>query len=221
MKLGRSYGGLAVLLIVFTAAGSKAATVTNSLGNLSGDVTTNGALVDEAQVIETTLTLASMSNLTVYTTSYGGGTNLDGSTTVMGGFQSMITLYDAAGNYVIGEEVTSPIANTDTTSGLALDSYLQAMNLLPGSYMVTLTDWQTQQPATATNLSDGFSGPGGTAFLDVQGNRRTGAYTLNLSATSMVTATPEPATLWLLVPGVLFAAFFTCKHSLKTILSWR
>jgi hypothetical protein len=214
MKLHGSVGALAAFLITLSSASTQAAPILTNLGNLSGNVTTNGTLSDEAQVIEDMFTLTSMSTVTAFTTSYGGGSNLDGSMSTPGGFQSMITLYDAAGNYVMGEEVTSPVAETDSATGLALDAYLQATNLMPGSYIVTLTDWQTQQPATVTNLSDGFNGPGGTAFLDVQGNRRTGNFALNLSAMSM-TATPEPATLWLIVPGMLFAMFLARRRSAK------
>jgi hypothetical protein len=204
-----SLASAALLVVTFGSQSAKAASIsTTNLGTLSGNVTKTGTLTDEAQVIEEAFTVTSASTLTVFTTAYGGGTNLDGTMAAAGGFQPMITLYDSAGNYVMGEAVTSPVASTDSKTGLALDAYLKDSNLAAGVYIITLTDIFNQQPATATNLSDGFAGPGGTNFTDVQGNVRNGNYALNLSVASSGTATPEPATLWLILPSLAGAVFF-------------
>lgn len=198
----------AALLVIFGTQGATAASIsTTNLGTLSANVTKTGTLTDEAQVIEEAFTLSSTTDLTVFTTSYGGGTNLDGTMTAAGGFQPMITLYDSAGNYVMGEEVTSPVAKTDAKTGLALDAYLKASALAAGGYIVTLTDIFNQQPVTATNLSDGFTGAGGPTFTDVQGNVRNGNYALNLSVTSGPVV-PEPATFWLILPALAGAVLF-------------
>jgi len=197
----------AALLVAFGSQGANAASIsTTNLGVLPSNVTKTGTLVDEAQVIEEAFTVTSATSLTVFTTSYGGGTNLDGTMAAAGGFQPMITLYNSAGNYVMGEAVTSPVGNTDAKTGLALDAYLTDNNLIAGGYILTLTDIFNQQSATATNLSDGFTGTGGPSFADVQGNMRNGDYALNLSVMSSGTTTPEPATFWLILPALMGAA---------------
>lgn len=203
----------AALLVGIWGQGAQAASIsTTNLGSLSGNVTKTGTLTDEAQVIEEAFTLSLASDLTVFTTSYGGGTNLDGTTTLAGGFQPMVTLYDSAGNYVMGEEVTSPIANTDAKTGLALDAYLKSTTLKAGGYIVTLTDIFNQQPVTATNLSDGFTGVGGSTFADVQGNARNGSFALNLSAAPSSSAVPEPASFRLILPALASIALLMRKR---------
>lgn len=190
----------AALLVGVWGQGAQAASIsTTNLGSVSGKVTKTGTLTDEAQVIEEAFMLSAVSDLTVFTTSYGGGTNLNGTTTPPGGFQPMVTLYDSAGNYVMGEEVTSPIADRDPRTDVALDAYLKSTSLKAGGYIVTLTDIFNQQPVTATNLSDGFTGVGGPAFADVQGNTRNGNFALNLSVTPASSAVPEPASFWLVL----------------------
>jgi hypothetical protein len=163
-----------------------------------------GTLSNQAAVLEENFTLSSASDLTIYTTSYGGGTNLNGTTTAAGGFQPSLILFNSTGDYVAGETYPSPIANPDPSNGWALDAYLSDPNLAAGTYTVALTDWLNQQSPTATNLSDGFTfdlGSGGSTFLDAQGNSRTGAYALNISAMPLSgTATPEPATIFLVLP---------------------
>ncbi len=113
-----------------------------------------------------------------------------------------LVLYNSAGNYVAGATFPSPIGRMDPTTGLNGDAYLTRMNLAAGSYILALSDFLVQQPATATNLSDGFINyGGGTTFSDVQGNLRTGNYSLNITGPSAA-AVPEPATFWLMVPAL-------------------
>lgn len=213
MKLGSKECFAAVLLTVFACAGTmNAATVVANLGTLTS-ATNTGTFTNQAEVFEATFSLSSASKLTIFTTSYGGGNNLSGPAAVAGGFQPMITLYTSSGNYVTGEQVTSPIAQTDPTSKLALDQYLFDANVGPGSYIAVLTDWLNQQPPTATNLSDGFVslGSGGSTLVDEQFNSRTANYALNLSASPLGgsgSAVPEPATFGLILPALAGAALF-------------
>jgi hypothetical protein len=186
-KLTVTLMALAAGLVSFQQA--DAATVFDHLGTLSGTVTTSGTFTDQADVLETTFTLTSGTGLTLYTDSYAGG-----------GFEPQITLYTGAGNFVASEAVTSPMATVDSTTGLAADAFLFDSNVAPGAYIAVLTDFLNQQPATAKNLSDGFTGAGGN-FVDEQGNMRSGNYSLTLSASSTV---PEPGTLWLGVPILAF-----------------
>ncbi len=161
----------------------------------------------QGSVVFETLSLASTSNVTIYTTSYGGGMNLNGTMTASGGFQPNITLYDNTGFTIANQSASfSPIANPDPSNGWTGDGYLTDSNLAAGTYYVTLTDWQNQESITATNLNLtspylSFNGPGGTNFTDVQGNNRTGSYALDISSSAVGNAaTPEPATLWLVFP---------------------
>lgn len=208
---------LASAALVFGVLGAYSARADNittvNLGALSSSATRAGTLPNQAQVLEATFSLSSASSLTVYTTSYGGGKNLDGTTAGTGGFQTMITLYNSAGTYVIGEQVTSPIATKDPTTGLALDAYLFDSNLAAGSYIAVLTDWLNQQPPTATNLSDGFVdlGSGGSTFVDEQFNSRNATYALNISATG-TSAVPEPGTIWLMIPALAGAVIFVRRN---------
>lgn len=188
----------------------------NAVGVLHADSFTRtytGSLSSSAAVIQETFSLSSPSDLLVTTTSYGGGTNLDGSAANAGGFQPSITLYTAAGNYVASQLAGSPVAKNDPATGLPLDAYLSRLNLSAGGYILTLTDWQTQQPLTATNLSDGFMRYDGTTLTDVRGNTRSAAYALNISATTSAAAVPEPTTMGLFLVALSGMLLLTRKYS--------
>lgn len=195
----------ALTLTLFSAQQLPAVTVIpGNLGTLTSAMTTTGTLANQGTALEETFSLSSASNLKIYTSSYGGGMNADGSTATSGGFMPALVLYDSAGNYVAGETFPSPIGKMDAKTGLVGDSYLSADHMAAGSYILTLADFQVQQSATAMNLSDGFINyGGGTSFTDVQGNLRTGNYALNLTASGMPTTTPEPATFFLVIPTLL------------------
>ncbi len=193
----------ALILGILTAGAAEAAPISQTFSS---------TLSSTSQVLQENFTINITSNVTVFTTSYGGGTNLDGTTASAGGFQPNITLYTSGGDFVMNQAVNSPTAKTDATTGLALDGYLFDASLAPGSYIVTLTNWLLQQRPTATNLSDGFINYGGATFTDVNGNLRSGAYALNLSASSS-SAVPEPASIWLLVSGLALAGATAWRRS--------
>jgi len=196
------------------AAASLSQTYTGKLPIESG----NGSVVLES------FSLTSASVLTIYTTSYGGGTNLDNSTTGPGGLQPNLTLYNSNGTAIGYQSPSfSPIANPDPSNGWKGDGYLQDTDALPGTYCVTLTDWQNQESITATGinlsmpLDAQFSGPGGTSFTDVQGNNRTGNYALDILATPLASSTPEPATLWLMIPALAGAVVLFRKRRASAV----
>ncbi len=188
----------------------------SAVGALQADSFTRtytGSLSSSSTVIEEAFSLSSTSNLVVTTTSYGGGTNLDGTAASMGGFQPSITLYTASGNYVGTEQASSPVTNTDSVTGLALDAYLSSSNLSAGGYIITLTNWELQQPPTATNLSDGFTNYGGTALIDAGLNTRNASYALNAFVTPSAAAVPEPTTIELMLVAIGGAALFSRRYS--------
>jgi hypothetical protein len=210
---------LSLLTLLFGVAATqqlKAVTVTNAnFGPISGTYTSAGTLSNQGEVLEATFSIISASNLTIYTNSYGGGTNANGTTATAGGFMSSLVLYNSAGNYVAGETFPSPIGKIDPTTKLNGDAYLSSMNLAAGTYIMTLSDFLVQQPATATNLSDGFINYGsGTTFSDVQGNPRTGNYSLNITAASTTPSVPEPATFGLMIPALVGIAALLRKRKI-------
>jgi hypothetical protein len=217
MKQALLAAGVCLLGVFVNYPLSAASITTQPLGTLSGVVTTSGALPNQAQVLEETFTLTTPSAFTAFTTSYGGGMNLDGTTAAAGGFQPMLSLFNSAGNFVAGQSVTSPVANIDSATGIAADAYLTDSNLAAGNYILVLTDWLNQQPPTATNLSDGFVdlGSAGSTFVDEQFNTRTAAYTLNISANSVSVATPEPGSIWLL--AVPFGALLVFRKHRSSV----
>ena len=192
----------------------KAVTVTNiNFGTVSGASTNTGTLSNQGQAVEATFSINSASNLTIYTTSYGGGANANGTTAAVGGFMPSLVLYNSAGRYVAGEIFPSPTGKTDPGTGLVGDAYLSSANLAAGTYILAFSDFLVQQSPTATNLSDGFINYGsGTTFSDVQGNLRNGNYSVNLSATSMTPSVPEPATLGLMIPALVGIAALVRKR---------
>ncbi|MGH9584071.1 MAG: DVUA0089 family protein [Bryobacteraceae bacterium] len=201
------YASLALAAVV--SAGLSASVA----GAASLSQTYTGTLATQATPFLQNFTLSSASDVTIYTTSYGGGKNLDGTTTKAGGFQPSLVLFDSSGNYVMSETYPSPMANPDPSNGWALDAYLSDTNTPAGGYTVALTDWQLLQSPSATNLSDGFTfnlGSGTNSFVDAQGNSRTGNYAMNISTSPVsggggMTATPEPATLFLMLPAFALA----------------
>lgn len=198
-----SLGFTALLLGSFSTATLKAVTITTAnLGTLSGPLTTTGTLANQGVALEATFSLSSAAQLTIFTTSYGGGTNANGTTAARGGFMPSLVLYNGAGAYVAGEIFPSPVGIRDSTTGLIGDSYIRTSTLAAGTYIVALSDYLVQQSPTATNLSDGFIDYGsGTTFSDVQGNPRTGSYALNINGAGGASAVPEPATLALIGPA--------------------
>jgi hypothetical protein len=199
-----SLSSTAVFLGIFAPGTVKAVSISNAnLGTLSAPLTTSGTLANQGVVFEATFSLTSATQLTIFTTSYGGGMNTNGTTTSAGGFMPSLVLYNATGNYVAGETFPSPIGSTDPSTRLVGDSYIRTSTLAGGTYIVALSDYLVQQSPTAINLSDGFIDYGsGTTFSDVQGNLRTGSYTLNITGATNAAAAPEPATLALIGPAV-------------------
>jgi hypothetical protein len=215
MTKGKLYLSLWALFCGFAVTQPlRAVTVTNAnFGTVSGAFTSTQILLNQDQAVEATFSINSTSNLTIYTTSYGGGINANGTTATSGGFMPSLVLYNSAGNYVAGETFPSPTGKTDPVTGLVGDAYLSSMNLAAGTYILALSDFLVQQSPTATNLSDGFINYGsGTTFTDVQGNVRTGTYSLNLSATSVTPSVPEPATFGLMIPALVGVAALVRKR---------
>lgn len=223
MKLDGKLSLLAAILPLALLSATQATASTCS-GAIMLPATCTGTLDTESgtpgSVVLEKFSLSAASVVTIFTTSYGGGTNLDGSKTGPGGFQPNITLFDSTGFDIANQSPSfSPIANPDPSNGWKGDGYLKDTNAPAGTYFVTLTDWQNQMSITSTGLDTKtaaytqFSGPGGTSFSDVQGNKRNGNFALNLEASPLrPSSVPEPATLGLTLPVLAGALLFWRKR---------
>lgn len=164
--------------------------------------TLTGTLSSDDQVIPYNFTSTTTQTYNFFTTSYGGGMNVNGTNTTAGGFVPVLTLFNANGT-VIGPSSTG--GAVDRVTGLSNDAFLTE-TLGPGSYILDLSEF----PNVANgNLADGFlfagqgnftggqctGAPGSFLETDtIPCTQRTNNYSLNVATA----ATPEPAT-WLLV----------------------
>lgn len=186
----------------------QASTVETQTYSGSFPATITGTLPNQGTALEETITLPSATTLTLFTNSYATG-----------GFEPNVTLYNSTGNYVASSSTpgTSPMATTNSSTGLALDAYLTD-SVAAGQYTIALTDWELNQSITATNLSDGFTSNYGDGihFIDEAGNTLNGNYSLSIDTTSATTATPEPATLTFIAPLLIAAGLFGRKRILSS-----
>jgi len=167
---------------------------------------------DDVQLIS--LPLSSVSDVTIRTYAYGGGIQGDGTTIDHGGFDPIVDLFDAAGNFIAeaDDEGTPGTANADPDTHEAFDAVLN-MTLGAGSYTVALVQYDNS--ANGKTLAEGFLRSGNPTFTGAYGcsngifcdwghHNRTGAWALDI----LVSEVPEPSACLLLVVGLgaLFAA---------------
>ena len=178
-----------------------------------------GTFTKDNQVAEFNFSVATASTYTLYTDSYGGGANLNGTTSLAGGFVPVLSLFHADGTIVAadgGSGMCNGGAKIAAATGICDDAYLNVA-LTSGSYILALTEFPN---VAINNLSDGFlfasdphatgtaCGKNGGTFLETDVApcvQRDGSYSVNVSNASAV---PEPATWALMLPaaGVLFFA---------------
>ena len=205
---------LGVAALVLAAAGQmKAAETTVNLGSLSGPVTNTGTLNSEADAVLENFSLSSSTPLTVFTTSYGGGANVDGSTSSAGGFQPNVMLFSSTGSVVAQTSGSDPMGTVDSKTGLLADSYFSDPSVAAGNYILSITNWGTTGDPV-NGFTDTF-GSGG--FNDVAGNARASNFAVNLSTSATPpSAAPEPASFWLTLPVLAIAALVIRKRQSKT-----
>ena len=146
-------------------------------------------------------TLATAGTVTLTSLGYAGGVNAAGSTVAGGGFDSVLSLYDAAGTGIAFNDDGAGAA-TDST-GHASDAGL-SLSLAAGTYKVYLTQYSNFGPATLPGLF-AFDGQpnfrGG--FVDFYGSQRDGHWALDISGvdSALAGSVPEPATWGLMIAG--------------------
>lgn len=150
-----------------------------------------------------------------YTTSYGGGTNADGTKTAAGGFDPILTLFSSSSGKVIGfgggAGKCTGVLVADPTTHLCDDANFTAL-LTFGSYTLDLTEFPN---AAVGKLSDGFLFSGSPTITgDVCGVRggkflesdvapcvqRTSKFAVNVNP--VAAATPEPSTFLMVFPAL-------------------
>jgi hypothetical protein len=146
--------------------------------------------------------------------SYAGGTLADGSTVGRGGFDPVLSLFDAAG-FLLARGADNPLRPDPGGSGNAYDDILR-LRLAPGDYSIAVSQWDNTPPAQldplapltgflhefAPNFTAFFCPDGTGSFCDSQYDRRSADYTVQVSAT--LAAVPLPPALALLAAA--FAA---------------
>jgi hypothetical protein len=139
-------------LVIISLAGGSA---------FAGDFSFTGNLTDgnEVQPFNFTVT-ENFAEVTLRTWSYAGGTNAAGAEIDRGGFDPILTLFDASTGAIINENDDGHMT-IDPLTGNGYDSFL--MNYFDaGSYIVTVT--QSESYAIGPLLSNGFAGSANSNF---------------------------------------------------------
>src|SRR5882757_8290637 len=203
---------------------SRAASITLQ-GNFTAD--------DNIQLFS--ISIAAPAAVDIRSYGYAGGTTSTGTIVPRGGFDTILTLFSAAGVFIDDNDDGAGAAS-DPTTGLANDAQITA-NLAAGSYILALTQYDN---FSIGNLADGFGETGhpnftadpgfasggacpGNMFRDISGTAgrcRTGNWTVDFVNVANVTAVPEPSAL--LLAGIGFALLLVgrCRQRRKaTVLA--
>jgi hypothetical protein len=172
----------------------------------AADFSFTGNFTNADQVQEFNFTVASTSDVTLRTLSFEGGINSEGSTIAGGGFDPIISLFEAAtGNFI----------TDDDDGGNVLDSFITA-NLTAGNYIATVTQFASFPNGS---LADGFEGSGQTDFgsrdphwaMDILNVENA---SLGASYISAVGTIPEPETYVMLLAGLGLVGFIARRRKL-------
>jgi len=185
----------------------------SAMGAQASIVSFVGAFTQDDNVRLLPFTLSTVGQVVVRTFSYAGGVNGAGQVIAPGGFDPIVTLFNASTGALIGEsdDGLAQFINPDPVTGGLHDSYL-TLSLLSGNYLVALTEWDNFANG---NLPDGFSEAGsgnftaafgcGVAFCDSDGvHVRSRNWALDISSPAL--AAPEPGTLALLAIAFIVIA---------------
>lgn len=170
------------------AAGSAMAANYSFSGNFSQD--------DDVQLFNFTADGTSIVTLASY--GYGGGTQNNGNVVSRGGFDTVVTIFNAAGEFIVDNDDADDLVNGVACSVLGninpdpittnlYDACLTA-SLVAGDYIVAITQWDSF--SMGPSLSNGFSHSGqgnftggyctNGRFCDDQGNNRSDAWAFDI-----------------------------------------
>ena len=168
---------------------------------------------------------APSTNVMLRTWGYAGGTNANSMVILPGGFDPVLTVFDATGGSVpaspfVDSNNDGATVATDPTTGNASDSLLILTALNPGgTYLLVLTE--NDNFSSGPTFGDGFSHAGqgnftagefgcltAAPFCDQSGLPRDGNWAVDITGVGSAsvfpttTATPEPASTLLLMTGI-------------------
>ncbi len=190
-------------------------TITLAAGSANAaDFSFTGSFNDDDEVQEFNFSMAgAASDVTLRTWSYAGGTNAAGTSIAAGGFDPILTLFNAStGNLISAND--DGFLVTDPLTGQAYDSFLTS-NLPAGDYTATITQFSSF--ANGPSLTDGFQGSGQDNFgsrdshwaVDVLNVNAASAGASYISHTGVI---PEPETYALLLAGLGLVAFMARRR---------
>ncbi|MEO1591099.1 MAG: DVUA0089 family protein [Cyanobacteria bacterium J06632_22] len=206
--LRRSIMGFGTIALAMSTWGDAAVAV---------DFSFRGSFVQDDDIQLFDFSVGAFSDVTLRSYSYAGGVQADGTQIAAGGFDPILTLFDAAGNLIAnnddGPESAVP---KDANTGYGFDVFLEAA-LNPGDYTVAIT--QYGNAARGNTLSAGFRRAGEGNFTTALCNTsvpfydtgyssctpRTNAWAfdiLNVSNAAVVDAVVDPAAAPVLDPVV-------------------
>ncbi len=199
----------------------------------AADITLQGTFTADDNVQLFSVSLAAPASVDIRSYGYAGGTTSTGTVVPRGGFDTILTLFNASGVVVDDNDDGAGVA-TDLTTGLAADARLNEA-LSAGSYIVALTQYDN---FSLGNLTDGFAEAGnpnftadpnfagggacpGNMFRDISGTAgrcRTGNWALDFANVSNVTPAapvPEPSALLFVAFGLALLLLGRCRQRRK------
>lgn len=192
MQMSKLLRALASAAMVLVFAGEASALSFSFTGTFAGD--------DDVDLF--LFTLDAPATVTAITYSYAGGTQANGNAVPAGGFDPMLTLFDATG-LKLADNDDGIAAPFDPNTGDAFDAELSAA-LPVGAYLLALTQYDN---FSLGDLADGFAESGHPFFTALYGcsngqfcdnsgddpfDNRTSAWALDLL--NVTSAVPEPVT---------------------------
>lgn len=172
---------------------------------------------------------APSNNVILRTWSYAGGLNANGQTIAAGGFDPVLSLFDASGGLLSSSLLVATNDDgagvaTDLSTGNAFDSILNLTTLAGSTYVLVLS--QADNMANGPDFGGGFSQQGngnftsaefgcaGVSFCDASGALRDGNWAVDIlgvgaaSDLSTTSTVPEPGLLLpLLCAGMICLVF--------------
>jgi hypothetical protein len=189
----------------------------------AGTISFTGTFSADDQ-LEIFLITAPSASFVAQTWSYAGGTNGAEEVIPAGGFDPVLSLFDATGGLtasspLVAENDDNPAAAVDSTTGNAFDALLSISTLKPGDAYALILSESDNLPYGPT-YGAGFSQSGqgnftvaefgcnGTApFCDASSAQRTGRWAVDISGVRSAVDTnasgvPEPGSIMLLCAGL-------------------
>jgi hypothetical protein len=185
------------------------------------DFTYTGTLAADNSIASFTIDTASMMTFSFYTTSYGGGLNLDGTTSPSGGFIPNLTLFSVLDGSPVNNAGASGMCSgsmmADPTTHHCDDAAFSAI-LNPGQYVLDLTEFPN---VAIGGINDGFlfagdptatgDSCGGGTFLETDTapcTQRTDDYAVNINSSPV----PELPTWYLVFPPAAALLLFSRRQ---------